>query len=364
MGSAIARCIEDLTPEYVTGALREGGVIRDARVTSCAASGLGVGVGFLGQLARLRLAYDRDEPGAPASLIAKMPTLDPGGREICRIFQFYEREIQFYDGVAPSVDLRVPRCYFSAMDIAADDYLLLLEDITDARIGDEVAGCGPEEAETAIRAIAAFHAAWWETPQFQRLDWMPYINGPVNQSAEASYGQAWEPFLAAFGERLSPKMLRIAEEMKPHVIDLLDSLEPSPRTICHADFRLDNIFFSAPGAQSPIVLIDWQISSKGRGVFDVAYFLSSCVEPEVRRKVEQPLVRAWHEIATAGRGGYTFEDAWTDYRRATLFCNVYTVVAIGTLDAANERGTALFEAWLRRRTAAIEELEAGELMPR
>ena len=96
----------------------------------------------------------------------------------------------------------------------------------------------------------------------------------------------------------------------------------------------------------------------------MGYFLSSCIEPGVRRAEEMRLLRLWHEIATAGNSkGYTFDDALTDYRRSVLFCNVYTVIGIGNLAAANDRGTALFHAWLRRRSAAIEDLDAGELMP-
>jgi hypothetical protein len=360
---AIPRCIEDITPEYLTGALRTRGLIRDAAVTGCQCESIGVGVGFLGQLARIRLDYDRDERRAPRTLIAKMPTVDPGGREICRLFRFYEREIRFYDDVAPNVEMRVPERYFSAMDVDADDYLLFLEDITDARIGDEVAGCTAAEAEMAVRSIAEFHAKWWNSPKLDALDWMPRINGPVNQSAEPAYNDALEPFLELFGNRLSPAMRSITQDMRTHVVDLLDALEPAPRTIAHGDFRLDNIFFSKAGGSSPIAVIDWQISNRGRGVFDVAYFLSSCVEPEVRRAEEQRLMRMWHEIAARGHSGYSFDDAWTDYRRAVLFCNVYTVIAIGTLDMANERGSALFQAWLRRRNTAIEDLEAGRLMP-
>jgi hypothetical protein len=354
----------DITPEWLTAALRQRGVIGDARVTGVEAETIGVGAGFLGQLARLRLTYDRPGAGVPATMIAKMPTLDPGGRAICGIFQFYEREIRYYDEVAARVSLRVPGAYYTAMDVPADDYLLLLEDIADARVGDEVAGCTAAEAELAIRAIAEFHATWWESPKLDEITWMPYINAPVHQSAEASYNEAWAPFLESFGDRLSPAMRAIGEEMRGHVIDLLNSLEPAPRTIVHGDYRLDNIFFAAAGAAQPIAAIDWQITSRGRGIFDAAYFLVSCIDPAVRRAEERRLVELWHGIATGGRGAYTFDDAWTDYRRAALYCNVYTVIGIANLASANERGLALFNAWLTRRNTAIEELEAGELMPR
>jgi len=83
----------------------------------------------------------------------------------------------------------------------------------------------------------------------------------------------------------------------------------------------------------------------------------------VRRAEEMRLLRLWYELATGGRPDYTFEDALLDYRRSVLYCHVYTVIATGFLNPSNERGMAVFRAWLQRRGAAIEELDAGELMP-
>jgi len=36
---------------------------------------------------------------------------------------------------------------------------------------------------------------------------------------------------------------------------------------------------------------------------------------------------------------------------------------MGTLDMANERGVAMWTAWLKRTAAAIEDLDAAELLP-
>ena len=361
MGTTNPRSPEEMTPEWLTAALRSRGTIKDAAVTSARVEPIGEGAGFLGQLARLHLTYDRSEAGAPVTVIAKLPTLDPGGREVCRLFEFYEREIRFYDRIAPDVTLRVPRAYYTSMDPAADDFLLLLEDLCDVRMVDEVAGCTAQEAEQIIRGIAEQHARWWESPALAEVEtWMPAVNAPVQQTAEPAYNQAWEPFLQMFGDAQSQKVRAIGEAMKTKIVAILHELAPAPRTIIHGDWRLDNIFFGS----DCVAAIDWQIATIGRGAFDVGYFLSSCIEPEVRRAEEMRLLRLWHEIATAGHSnGYTFDDALIDYRRSVLFCNVYTVVAIGNLAAANDRGLALFHAWLRRRSAAIEELEAGALLP-
>jgi hypothetical protein len=335
-------------------------------VTDVRIETIGAGAGFFGELARVSLSYDRAEGGAPATLIGKFPTLDPQGRELGNLFGFYEKEARFYDEIAPEAALRTPRCYYGAADVEGDAYLLLLEDLSPLhREGDEVASCSIGDAEAAIRDLARFHAAFWESPRLLECEWLPMVNAPVYQSAEGSYQQVWEPFLQHFGDDLSPEMRRIGSDLRTHIIQIANLIEPAPRTIIHGDFRLDNMFFSGDGAACALTAFDWQIASKGRGVFDVAYFLASCLEPDVRRAHEMRLLHLWHDIVSArDRIGYTFEQALHDYRLCVLYAHVYTVIGLGSLDFANERGMALFRAWLRRRTAAVEELNAGELMPK
>jgi hypothetical protein len=358
----LPRNIEEITPEWLTGALRGRGVLSDAVVTSIECKEIGAGAGFLGQLGRLQLTYDRRGSG-PAAIIAKLPTAEPASREVGNLFRFYEREVCFYEDVAREIELRTPRCFFSAMDVPGDEYLLLLEDLSLAgRCGDELAGCSEDEAELIISSLARFHATWWESPRLGTLDWMPFVNAPVHQSAEPSYQQAWQPFLNLIGERLTPEMLRVGERMRTHVIDLLNAMEPAPRSIIHGDWRLDNLFFMEDGA---IAAIDWQISSKGRGIFDVGYFLSSCIDPDQRKRTEMGLLRRWHDtLLEHGIQGYSWEQALHDYRVAVLYTWIYAVIGIGALDAANERGLALFHEWVVRRSRAIADLDAAELMPR
>jgi hypothetical protein len=356
-----ARDFKAITPAWLTSMFRESGVLSAAAVRSISAEPIGIGVGFLGQLARLRLAYDRQEEGAPATIIAKLPTLDPGGRRICQLFRFYEREIRFYRDLAREVPVRVPRCYASVMDVAADDYIALLEDLGGLPMGSDATGCTAAEAETAIRTVARLHARWWESPALERLDWIPMVNDPIHHFAQGAYQQALVPFLQTFGDHLSPKMRVITENLGPRIVELQNIGSQFPRTVLHGDYRLDNLFFDG----ASVAVIDWQIACRGQGVFDVAYFLSGCLEPAVRRAEEMRLLRLWYDLATDGHAGrFSFDDALVDYRRSVLFCHLYSVIATGSLDAASERGMQVFTGGLRRRGAAIEELEAGELMPR
>ena len=188
MATTALRQFEDLTPATPTTALRDAGTLRAGSVTELGIEPVGAGSGFLGQVARLRPTYDRPGEAGPATLVGKLPTIDPGGREMCRLSQFYEREIRFYRELAERVPLRAPRCQ-------ADDYLLPMEDLNSLPAGDDATGCFVVEAERAIRCIARLHAAWWASPDLDRFDWVPFSNAPVHQLAEPTYQQTAEPFL-------------------------------------------------------------------------------------------------------------------------------------------------------------------------
>jgi hypothetical protein len=61
---------------------------------------------------------------------------------------------------------------------------------------------------------------------------------------------------------------------------------------------------------------------------------------------------------------YGLEQCREDYRFGVLFCLLYSVIVIGTLDPTNERGVAVFHANFDRVAAAINDLDAGAMMPR
>ena len=356
---------EALTAEWLTDALRSSGVITTSRVVSFDAPRIGEGSGFIGQLAQVALRYDAAEDGAPASLIAKFPASGEMGRMIGNLFDFYNREICFYREIAEDIELRTPRCYYTAADTKTQEYVLLLEDLAPARVGDHAAGCALDEAEIALTSIAKFHAAWWEHPRLEEIaDWMPMIDAPVHQSAEASYQQAWEPFIANFGQKISPEMRKTAEQIGQRVIALQSSIADRPHTIIHGDYRTDNLFFGTAAGGAPFVVIDWQIACRGRGIFDVAYLLCGGLDADIRSANEDRLLHLYHDTLVAnGVKDYSFEQCWREYRRMSLYVLVYVVISLGTLDFANERGLTLFNAWLSRSVAAIEYLKAAEELP-
>jgi thiamine kinase-like enzyme len=209
--------------------------------------------------------------------------------------------------------------------------------------------------------MARFHATWWDHPRLPSLDWIPMGDDPVNQSAEQAYNDCFDNFLRNFGERLSPRALQIAERIKDRIIALERALASSPLTIAHGDLRYDNLYFSEEGEMA---VADWQIVVRARGPYDVAYFMSQSVEPAQRRANEMDILRSYHEtLLEHGVKGYSFDQCFSDYRTCAMFCLVYPVISGGTLDLANERGTALVTAMLDRSLATILDLDCDEMIP-
>ena len=364
-GLKLPNGLDGLTPDWMTSALREGGAIRNATVTSLQPKVIGAGAGFMGELAQVTLAYDQAEEGAPQSLIVKLPASNPQNREIATMLRFYEREVHFYDEIAEEIELRTPRRYYGAFDPESKGYVLLLEDLAPARVGNQLAGCSVDQAALALRELAKFHAAWWESPRLDEIDWMPLTSDAmIAETVEASYQQAWEPFTQVVAGKMPEPMIEIGARFASHVNDIMQYFGQRPRTIIHGDYRLDTLFFATPEGGDPLAVIDWQIASRGRGVFDVAYFLCGTLSPEDRKAKERELLKTYHDILVErGVTGYSFDECWTDYRAGSLFCFVYAVIGLGTLDLANRRGVALFIAIMKRSAAAILDNNAAELMP-
>ncbi|KKL87345.1 hypothetical protein LCGC14_1935660, partial [marine sediment metagenome] len=223
---------QEITPQWLTLALRQTGTITDATVESFESTAIGEGAGFMGQLAQVALLYEGSDVGAPRSLIAKFPSDVPENRDIGNHFHFYERETRFYQEIADEVELRTPRCYYSAMNVEADEYVLLLEDLAPARVGDQLTGCSPEEAELAIRHLAKFHATWWESPRLAEIDWMPLVSDPTQmQAVEDSYRDTWDSFLERFGDKLQASMVRTGERLADNIASLMAYNAEPPRTI-------------------------------------------------------------------------------------------------------------------------------------
>ena len=314
---------------------------------------IAAGEGFMGQLARVHLTSS--DSTAPATVIVKLPTADPGGQFIGEMMRLWEREHRFYLDVAPLMQIRIPRAFVNI----AEPPCLVLEDLAPAVVGDHVAGATLAQAEQAIDAIARHHATWFEHPLLETFTWMPGLDDPSILTLGATFEVGWPLFLERFGDELPDRCLRWCERFVGDIPEWIAGHFDEPITLTHGDYRLDNLFFSDDGS---VAMIDWQLAMRAPGQADFVYFCANNLTVEMRRAHEDDLLERY--VAGLHAGGVPIDAVSVDsVRQGYLEGLVFYAVSFGasllTIDPANERGTALFEALVRRTFAAVDDLDAG-----
>ena len=361
----IPATLDEVTPEWLTAALELGGRAGAPRVSSCHVEPIGQGKGIASQMARLTPAYESSAPGeAPESLIVKLPPLGESDRVTARRLNLFEIENRFYAELALQAGVRVPLCFYNDMNRPADEHVLLLEDITGSVAGDDVAGCSPERASAVVLQLAALHAAWWDSQKLHEFTWMKSWDDPAEAALiQELYVNSWGE-VEKFGFEIPDPVREIGRRLRPHSAVLHRELSARPCTIVHGDVRLDNLLFGETAEAPPITIIDWQIVGRLRGPYDIATFLVSSLEPDVRRATEISLLEAYHAaLCQSGVAGYDFKMGFDDYRRAMLSWFSRVIFVGASYDLGNERGHALIQGLLDRVAAALVDLDCDELLP-
>ena len=353
--------VEEITPEWLTAALREGGTLDRGQVTSVKPERIAVGVGLMGRLARLTVDYEGADADAPRSIIYKYPIDLPQNRQVADAYRFYRREYDFYEHAAERSPLRTARVYFSQCD-DNQDFVLLLEDLASGRPGDQVAGNAAKDATHALTELAKHHAAFWG--KTGDMDFLVDINDPVvDQVLKMTITPAAPAMIEAFADLFTPELVEVTHGVVERSSGALNAGARKPATLVHGDFRADNLFYEGIPGGGDLAVIDWQITSRGTASFDLGYHLTQSITTETRKAIERPVVEQFHQtLVDGGVQDYSLDDLWHDYREAALFSLVYPITVCGALDLSEPRAHALARVFLDRSLSAISDLKAGELL--
>ena len=354
---AVRRTADRVDAAWLTTVLVDRGLLApDAAVVDVDATP--VGTGQMADTVRFALTY---EPGGagPASIVGKFASQDEQSLNTGRIMRAYEVEVRFYAEVAPRVAARVPRLLFAALDPAESWFTLLLEDLGHATQGDEIEGCGADGAVAALGQLAALHAPCWEDPTLAATPWIDRSSPEGDEFTLALVTGLFPGFLERFGDRLASEHRALLEAFIPRMGTWM-SRERGPRTIVHADFRLDNLLFT-PDRPEPAV-VDFQTVNWACGAYDLAYFVGGSLEPEVRRASGEDLVAGYHEALVArGVVDYPLERLRTDYR-AECFGGLLMAVGASMVVKQTERGDRMFVTNVRRHAQQALDLDALALL--
>ncbi len=347
---AVLRGPEDLTREWLAQALGTDRI-----------SGFEVepiGTGQMSESCRMSIDYARGPDDGPSSIVLKTASAAPNSRAAGVGLGVYEREVRFYRELAPRIRGPLAECHLAVVDPAQGWFTLLLEDVAPATQGDQIGGCGFEDARLAIHELARLHAPVFADAQLGATPWL-------NQEAvltQAMVTQLLSAFLERYGERVTPAHRAVCERFVASLDGWASDRRP-PLGLVHGDYRLDNMLFGVAGASRRFVAVDWQTVSWGPVMTDAAYFLGGSLTVELRREHEQALLREYFEALHAhGVRGFDWEECWAGYRHQS-FLGILMTVAPAMLVERTERGDDMFLTTLARHAQQVLDLDALDLLP-
>ena len=395
----IPRHLGTLTADWLDQALRREGVIAGPKIERFEIEKLGEGAGFMGETARLRLFCEGEAESSPASVVVKIPTEVRKLRAAGEALGVYEREIYFYSQLASRMPVRLPRCHFGAMDdrpfgspekdteslaaleraprwvfavivflgpwltrLSRRRYVLILEDLAPARLGDQVTETSEKDIQGALTSLARIHAECWNDPKVKGLPWIHPVDSAPRMNTYL-LGRGRRHFEATFDRDLPKDSAVLLDWLEGNQAEIQARLSRPPCTLIHGDYRLDNLFFDDSTGDGLAIVSDWQVPSWGRGVCDLAYFLSGTLDAGLSMEDAYPYVDAYHAQIESFRGGeYTQQECRNDYRLALFLVLGRVVSSFGEIEIKNERAASLFHVWVERAFARLRGVDLSSLL--
>lgn len=340
---------EQLTPAWLDTVLGTGGTRSAIREVTTEP----VGTGQMACTVRAHLSLG---DGTHRTVIVKhaRPGLDAEGTESALARMAYAKEVAFYVELSDRVTARTPDCLYAALDEDAPRFVLVLEDLSDARPGDQLAGCPVDHARAAVVNLAGLHGPTWGDAELAAAGWLGGPDGIDESFIGPVIAAAADGFAARFAselDRAEAAVLEVARDLlAPWMFDRGERF-----AVVHGDYRLDNLLFP-DGDPARVAAVDWQTTSVGPPGRDLAYFLGTCLPVDERRRHERDLVATYHAaLLDHDVAGYSLGDCLADYRVGMLHAPL--IILLGRLAAeVTDRGDTMFRVMWRRSAAAIDDL--------
>ena len=217
-------------------------------------------------------------------------------------------EARFYGELAPLLDVRAPRAYYTAVDDAAQQAIIIMDDVV-ANGGHFLSAHTPYSLDTArdtLGQLARLHAHTWDCNQVADLAWLtPRVALPWPTFSRVDQLQSLLD--DGRGPDVAPE-LRSAE----NVAEAMRRTGAHELTcVIHADPHSGNSYLDSLGRAC---WLDWQLVQRGNWATDISYHLATVLDIDTRRAHEAELLRHYLlELESFGTPAPTWDEAWEQY---------------------------------------------------
>ena len=353
--------IDEVDAAWLTEVLRTSGAIGpDHSVASVQLEPFAEGLGFLSVLHRATLTYDGDPPDAPATVIVKMITDLEVQRGIGETLQFYPRELRFYREVAPSAGFRSPVAHAAMMAEDSAEFVLVMEDLSGIRQLDQAAGVEAPDALLAAETMARMHGAFaGKDLSDLQTTFLPFDNPIYRAALPQIFASGWPTCKVEAADLLPADVMAFGDRFGELVPFFMERFTEG--TLVHADWRADNLMVD--DATGEMVVIDFQLVGVGTPTYDLGYFMSQSMEPEVRVAHGQAVIDRYFESLSATGAHFDHDNLRDAMRLSMAWCLIYPVAQFAGWEVLPEMYQQTALRMLRRSVSAIQEQDALALLP-
>jgi hypothetical protein len=238
----------------------------------------------------------------------------------------YANEVAVYTHLRDELEIETPRCFGARFDQGSGRFGLVLEDLTSRRVtfGNVLVDVSLESVRSVLAQVATVHGATWDSDRFETdLSWVQRHTSGELHTLFTHPG-------------LVPAMIRTQIDEEPFKAEIVasigqdaDSLREQvrrarahqaslPTSVVHGDLHVGNTYYLPDGTGG---FIDWQLTSRGRFIHDVGYFLITSLPADVRRDHERDLLAFYlDQLVATGASAPDLDAAWEEYRISAAWC--------------------------------------------
>jgi len=233
----------------------------------------------------------------------------------------YLKEVRFYQRFRSDSSLPIPHIYFAEIDEQSGYFLIVMEDLADARMSRWFAE-SVDDVTVALTALAEIHAKYWNDRMLNTLSWL----------ARADDENQCSQYKGLLEQLLPPAKIKFASLLSDYSWSVLDAwltnwesvrlaTSQGAKTLVHREADMRQMFFPT-SRMNRFVLFDWQSPEIGWGSMDVCRMISTSLSLSARRQHEDLLVKIYaRQLRENGIDDLSDETLWYQIK-VSLLMNV------------------------------------------
>jgi hypothetical protein len=347
---------EEVTAEWLTDVLRQSGSLPSGHVTGVRVT---IESSNTAKIGRLILTYS---DGVPSTIPARLFLKISNPHSITPVVGSEQRrcEVEFHNTIATLMpDPPVIRCHHAFYNEETGGSNLIFNDVSETHFA--VGSTQPPpvpQAEKAVDAFSEFHAFWWD---HETLD---NVCSPQNQASVTEAVNNIHETFPRFTDFLGDLLTAVQRQAYENTLTVLPNLmERRTRgknlTLIHGDSDGSNVLLPIDPDRHKALIIDWQLWNISFAAEDLAHLIALFWDKEYRQRMEEPLLRRYHQgLIRHGVKNYAWTDCWDDYRLAVILRVLFMPMWFWN----NGAPPSLWERSLKRAMEVFEDLECQELL--